>query len=391
MNNNKLVFVDESGDEGRTAGASSDYYIVLAIIINEDEYPSLLEHFKGVRSRNFHKCHEMKSVLIGNDVPKRKRVISDITSKSFDISILIVDKSKLTSPGLCFSPSFIKFMHSRLYRNIKEDFHYVHIKADSIKSKMFMDEFERYIHKYNYKTLFSDWSFEFIDSKSNECIQVADILSGTIRRCMEQQETKENTAIFYSYFQNRSYIEIFPYAEYNYLYEISRDERDTFDIHIERRATEEAARFINTHKYSTDELVQERLHCIQILFSDYLLNKGESWVSTNELKEKLEQVLLVPISDQKLRAIIGQLRDDNVLIVSRRSGGYKLPTKEAELYEYLNTQNMTIVPMVNRVSLAHDLIRRATGGKVDILEKDEYKSLKYFVNALKVICHNSTG
>jgi hypothetical protein len=383
MNKNKIVFIDESGDEGRQKGKSSDYYIVLALIMDEELYPELLNHFKGVRGRRFNNGSEMKSSTVGHDTERRKEIIRDITSVDFELSILMVDKAKLTSPGFWYTPSFIKYLHSRLYQNIRNDYHSVHIKADNIKSKRFMDEFEAYIKKNNPRNLFSDLSFQFIDSKSDECVQAADFLAGTFRRCVEQMETDEDRGIFLSYFKERSYVEIFPYSDHSYLYEITENERNTYDMLIEHRSVEEVSRFLNTNMDSTDPAVQGQCHCLQILFSDYLINKDKNWVPANVLKEKLQEILSETISNQKLRGIIGRLRDNNVLVVSRRAGGYKLPTKEVDMYEYLNAQNMTIVPMVNRIGLTSDLIKRATGGKVNILEKEDYKNLKLFVEAMK--------
>ncbi len=381
LNKSKIVFVDESGDEGRKDGKSSDYYVVLALIIDEDQYEPLLSHFKKVRGDNFQHAAEMKSSTVGNNTNRRKKIVSEITSQQFSLSVLVIDKTKLTSPGFYFSPSFVKYMHSRLYRNIKDDFHYVKIQADRIKSHRFMVEFEGYIQKNNPKTLFSECTFDFVDSKSNEFIQAADFLAGTLRRCVERKETKENIDIFLSHFKHRSYIELFPYSDLSCFYAPEGHERTTYDLRIERRAVEEAARFLNENKNSTDTEVREKYHCLQILFSDYYFNEGKEWISSKELKEKLEEVIGDSVSDQKLRLIIGGLRDNHVLIVSRKQGGYKLPTQEAELYEYLNVQSMTIVPMISRISQAHQLVKRATEGKVDILEKDEYIKLRYLVDA----------
>lgn len=378
MSNNKQVFIDESGDEGLSDG-SSDYYVVLALIIEEEKYCDLLRHFKGVKGRHF-KNIEMKSSVVQNDAVRRKQVISDITGKDFELSILVVDKRKLNSPGFHYSPSFIKYLHSQLHHNIISDAYSVQINADNIKSKAFMDEFKTYINKK--KTLFSRWKFNFLDSRSNECIQAADFLCGTIRRCIEKKETSENRNIFLSYIKNRSHIEFFPYNDNHYLYETTGVERSTYDIKIERKAIEIAYRHIEENINSSKVEIQEQIHSLQFLLSDYHLFNGENWVPTWELKEKYQGTFSAKISDQKMRSIIGKLRDKKVLIVSRRSGGYKIPTKESELYEYLSTQNMTITPMIARIKKAHDLIKRATDENVNILEKPEFSSLKRIVEAV---------
>jgi hypothetical protein len=382
MNKNKIVFIDESGDEGNIKGKSSDYYVVLALIVAEEEYPQLLQHFKSVRAKRFQRPAEMKSETIGNDSVRRKEIINHITQKPFELFVLIVDKSKLTSTGFCYAQSFVKYLHGRLYQNIMADLSFVQIKADNIKSKAFTNEIRSYIEKKNPKTLFSDWSIEFLNSKDNECIQVCDVLSGTIRRCVEKRETPEDKGIYVSYIKERSYMEIFPYSEHKYLYEIVGDEKSDYDIQIEKRAVEEAYRYINAQKDNSEREIQQQIHCMQILLSDYFINNGDNWVSTSLLEAKIGEEFNETIGDQKLRGIIGGLRDNNVLIASKRTGGYKIPTCLTDLYEYLNTQNMMIAPMVSRIKRASDMVKRATNGNMNILEKQEFKNLKKIIEVL---------
>jgi hypothetical protein len=382
MNKNKIVFVDESGDEGRSEGSSSDYYIVVALIVEEENYRQLLQHFKGVRKRQFLQGSEIKSDTVGNDTVRRKRVITDITQKPFDLSILIVDKRKLTATGFRYSHSFVKYLHGRLYQNVMRDFNFIQFKADTIKSRTFTNEFKSYIEKKSPKTLFSGYSFEFLNSIDNECVQVCDFLAGTIRRCLEQRETIEDKGIYLSHVKERSYIEIFPYSQHEYLYEITGDEKSDFDLQIERRAVEDAYRYINEQKDNTDTDVQQATYCLQLFLSDYFSSNGDSWLATHILQIKLEETFNETFVDQKLRSIIAKLRDNSVLIASKRSGGYKIPTRVTDLYEYLNTQNMTISPMISRIKKASDLVRRATDGNVNILEVEEFRNLKRLVEVL---------
>lgn len=382
MNKNKVVFVDESGDEGRLEGKSSDFYVILALMIAEEDYPQLLQHFKGVRATRFAQKAEMKSDTVGNDSGRRKEIITDLTRKPFDLSILIVDKRKLTTTGFRYPQSFVKYLHGRLYKNVIADLNFVQVKADILKSKAFTDELKTYIEKKNPRTLFSDCCFEFIDSKDNECIQACDFLSGTIRRCIEQRETPEDKGIYLSYIKERSYIEVFPYTDQKYIYEIGVAKETDFDIEIEKKAVEEAYRYINKDKDNSDVQVQQQIFCLQVLLSDYFFSNGDNWITTNALEEKLGESFNETFGDQKLRGIIGKLRDNNVLIASKRSGGYKIPTRVTDLYEYLNTQNMTIAPMISRIKRASDLAKRATDGKVNILDEKEYSNLKILVEAL---------
>jgi len=382
MNKDKIVFVDESGDEGSLVGKSSNSYVIVALIVAKENCSELLQHFKGVRARRFTQNAEMKSDTVGNNSRKRKEIITDITQKPFDLSILIVNKQELTSTGFQYAQSFVKYLHNRLYQNVLMDLNFVQIKADKLKSKAFTNELKLYIEKKNPMTLFSGCSVEFIDSKDNECIQACDFLCGTIRRCVEGRETKEDKGIYLSHIKERSYIEIFPYSRHEYFYEIDGNKKSDFDIEIEKRAVAEVYRYINEQRESPEIEVQQQIYCLRILLSDYFVTNGDNWVATSILEAKLGEVFNEDISDQKLRGIIGRLRDKNILIASKRTGGYKFPTCLTDLYEYLNTQNMTIEPMIRRIKKATNLVQRATNGNLNILERPEFRNLKQIVEVL---------
>lgn len=171
-------------------------------------------------------------------------------------------------------------------------------------------------------------------------------------------------------------------SEHKYFYEIDGNEKSDFDIEIEKRAVAEAYRYIKEQRDNSEIEVQQQIHCLQILLSDYFVTNGDNWVATSILEVKLGEAFNEDISDQKLRGIIGRLRDNNVLITSKRAGGYKIPTCLNDLYDYLNTQNRTIEPMIRRIRKASSLVKRATNGNLNILEQPEFRNLKQIVEVL---------
>ena len=73
--------------------------------------------------------------------------------------------------------------------------------------------------------------------------------------------------------------------------------------------------------------------------------------------------------------VITPLRDAGVLIASS-SKGYKLPANESDLYDFVNHSNAIIEPMLSRIKKFKDQIRLATDGKLDILDRSEYKIIR---------------
>ena len=72
------------------------------------------------------------------------------------------------------------------------------------------------------------------------------------------------------------------------------------------------------------------------------------------------------------RSVIPYLRvRGNLIIASSTKGGYKIPTKLQDVYDYLNHCNSILVPMLRKLFLCQDAIRKATGS-VSVLDKPEY-------------------
>ena len=55
------------------------------------------------------------------------------------------------------------------------------------------------------------------------------------------------------------------------------------------------------------------------------------------------------------------MRSHDVIIVSNRNGGYKLPVSYAEVNEYLTNLNEKVQPMIERANLMADHILVRTG------------------------------
>jgi hypothetical protein len=97
--------------------------------------------------------------------------------------------------------------------------------------------------------------------------------------------------------------------------------------------------------------------------------------------ERLNIIAPEPLSEQSFRSVIGKLRDAGLLIASKTTGGYKLPTSMADMIEFVNRQNSQLTPMIHRVQVARQTVRRATDNAVDILAAPEFQNLRAAVMA----------
>lgn len=105
----KYVFVDESGNESMDLDRPgvSRHYIVAAVVVEADQYTTVMEAFEQARRDHFQKG-EMKSAAIGDNHTRRRRVLDALAAAPFGLYILDVDKARLKGQGFRYWKSFIK-------------------------------------------------------------------------------------------------------------------------------------------------------------------------------------------------------------------------------------------------------------------------------------------
>ena len=110
-------------------------------------------------------------------------------------------------------------------------------------------------------------------------------------------------------------------------------------------------------------------------------NSTRGYIYTHELKDRLSNSELANISDQAFRnRIIGKLRDKGVVLASSKKG-YKIPSKKAELFDFINHDAKIVIPMLARLKKCRDLVKLATNNDLDLLAEPEYQALKDFFDA----------
>jgi hypothetical protein len=375
----KHVYVDESGDESvqLELPSISSFYIVCALVVDPSNLATVQKRFEEVRARYF-KNREMKSTGIGNP-PLRQHILQELAGGDFALHLLIGNKKLLTSPGLRYPKSFIKYLHRFLYKEITKDHPAVHILADKIKNPAFMKEMRSYLDRNNVGGLFEMISFDFVDSKSDVCVQAADFIAGSVRACFERNPQTALTDPSMEKLRCRI-VQLLPFPESYGRYIAKIPELNEYDADIEARAVLEAEDFLRAHENAEDSETVLQVEVVRALLLA-LSWRDDCWVSTQALMSRLNVLVSEELTEQAFRGVIGSLRDAGLLIASRTAGGYKLPTSMADITEFLNRQNSQLAPMIERVRIARDTVARATGNAVDILGAPEFQNLKAAVSA----------
>ena len=98
-------------------------------------------------------------------------------------------------------------------------------------------------------------------------------------------------------------------------------------------------------------------------------------VPTKELINQLCYLGFDRMSIQAFRTkIIAKLRDSEV-IISSSPNGYKIPSSEEELEDFINHGIMIILPMLSRLKKCNDIIKMGTSGSIDLFQRAEYQVL----------------
>jgi hypothetical protein len=190
-----IAFIDESGNTDLGVGKSgvTDYFVLVAIVITEESFNSLLEKTESIRKMHF-QTGEMKSSSIKNkdSHSRRIKIISDVLKLDFKFFSLAFSKSDLKRDGgLQHKTSFFKFVNNQLYKQLFRAHNEIKIFADEHGNEEFIQSFKRYAED-NKPDLFWKSQVEIVDSKTSVLIQLADFVAGSIAQIYEN---KSNPAL----------------------------------------------------------------------------------------------------------------------------------------------------------------------------------------------------
>ena len=158
-------------------------------------------------------------------------------------------------------------------------------------------------------------------------------------------------------------------------------------IHPEYNATiaeicyRRAIKFISDNQNTDDTYVKQQIAVLEYLLFRFMNNSTRRYISTQEIRTQLQRLGYEKLNNQAFRnKIIASLRDAGV-IISSSSHGYKIPSTESELYDFVNHGKSIILPMLSRLKLCNDAIRLGTDGAINLFERAEYHELARLIQS----------
>lgn len=382
------VFLDEYGGYGFdfSKSGTSKTFIVAAILI-EDSNVDLVNTTIDIVRKKYFNGNEIKSKNIGGNYRRRLRILNEIKNLPFSVFALVVDKKSIFAEhGITKNKrTFYKFINQILYQELRTDFTYLNIRADEVGSNEFCIEFAKYVEaKKRTSSLFDQQTYNFVNSKMSNGVQLADIIAGTLSYIYDEDKRinvpNEGTELLNIIQTKSPRILFFPKEYDEHLFEHLEGNLN-YNKNIAELAYRKAQVFVDQHKTDKDERMQKQRFVLNYLLFRFKYNRYRKYIPTKELINALTSNGYSVKSEQVFRnKIIGNLRDQGV-IISSSSKGYKLPSSEREISDYYQHVNSVVIPMIHRLKISNDLLKSSSEEHIDYIEKTEYKALKCFLEA----------
>lgn len=381
------AFIDESGAFGWDLEnpSVSKYFILTAVIVQDSKMKAVLNEAENIRRKNF-QTGEMKSNKIGSNFSRRQNILNDISNLDCKFFSIIFDKNKLKNEnfkGLQYKKSFYKFLNNIIDTELTKAFPKITIVSDSTGNNEFIESFTKYMkNKVGIPNLFEESDIELRDSKSNQLIQVADIISGTLQYVYDKTKIIPHEYDYLRQIENQIIrIEIYPQTFENY--DIGKCPlASEYDIEIAKICYEQARIFVTKNINSKDEAIIAQVFTLKYLLFRFMNNNLRDYISTKELKSNLVSTIIGELSDYQFRTkIIGKLRDSGVIIASSPQG-YKIPTKKKDLIDFMEHDKTILLPMLARLKKCRNLIQLGTRGEIDLFDEAGFDALRKIFNAI---------
>lgn len=269
------------------------------------------------------------------------------------------------------------------YNALQKSFQKLTIVADETGSNEFMQSFSEYIKDHNPAlSLFDEFNFRFNKSEHGVLVQLADIMSGCLAFCYDENKKSKAEGSNYKTYLGKKIIGIqeFPRDPVTFRVEdqINFDSRD--DATVANLCLRKALAFKQEFENKdADENSKMQIAVLDYLLFRFMNNSVRRYISTQELQNDLERKVFERLSTQSFRnRIIAKLRDYGVIIASSNKG-YKLPSKKSEVEDFIKKTQGIIEPMLHRLKLCYNAIRLGSNGTIFMLDDPEYSTLKKLI------------
>lgn len=186
-----LIFIDESGDTGRKIDKGSSKYFVVSLVVFEDNEEAVAcdQRISLLRKElRLPENYEFKFSKLRKD--QREGFLRAVNPYSFFYFGIVINKDpkKLYGSGFNVRESFYKYACSLVFENAKPHLKDAIVVIDGSGSREFKRQFQSYL-KRKVGSLIRKVKIQ--SSHSNNLIQLADMIVGSIHRTYGQKGDKK--------------------------------------------------------------------------------------------------------------------------------------------------------------------------------------------------------
>lgn len=191
-NRGMLVFIDDSGDAGFKIEKGSSPFFIIACIIFKDELEALkasvrikeLRRELGFPDKVEFKFHKSQRLI-------RERFLQAVNPFEFQIRCIVIEKSKIISDELKNNKnSFYSYAIKLVLQHSNNDILNAKVRIDGSGDRIFRKSFLTYLRKQlNSKQKIIMKNCKLVNSSSDDLIQLADMVAGSIRRFYDFDKT----------------------------------------------------------------------------------------------------------------------------------------------------------------------------------------------------------
>lgn len=374
----RTAYIDECGGFGFdfSKEGTPQYYVLTAVIVEDDQIEKLHEEFNAIKKNNGIANTELKSSHISDQ--KRDRIMAQLMPVEFQIVLFIADKLKFKkeSPLTSYKSVFIKNMDNRLYSMLYQVYPKLKIMMDETGWPEFQKSFKEYVEKNRHQlNLFNQYDFDFVNSKDEVLVQLADFIGGSITKWIINPDHTKN---YFEILKGKiTCLQRFP-SDFQPFWGNKRPEDYKYDEAIYTLAVKKARDYIATYENDNREDIRAQVTVLRYLLF-YVTNVNPTqYVYSDELIDNIRKNLGKKIrKDFLFRRVIAPLRDHGVILASC-AHGYKISVSTEDILAYMNQTKSIIGPMLSRMGKCRSLVKMGTDNNLDMFDNPAFIEYKKF-------------
>lgn len=355
----------------------SGYMTVTAVLIPESRLDVLIDHVNEIIRANFlgeDKLAAPDSLSHG----LRCRILEELLADEFNLFSVVADKKKIYGTiGPMQKEAFYKFIHNLVHKELRHGFRKLAVCGNEGAGNEYLESFLRYVRaNEDIPDLFGEREFYLEENNHRTLIWLAEFINDTFSSLYEAEKRKD--APNYLRILDKKIIRIEHYPKDLTDSVTEKGGNGTYNNRIIKICQEQIQHFLDKYKNTEEEDRLNQIIVLKYLSFRFLNFNTGSYISTRELIGNLRYRTGKSVSMQYFRTrIIAKLRDEGVIIASSPKG-YKIPSREEELYDFINHGTSIIMPMLARLKKCRDNISQGTDGELDLFANTEYRSLKEY-------------